>query len=572
MYWEHYSRERAAQDIVSIAHRLSHEAWVFRPIDLQVKQQAIEDLKTVHEELLKLGYTYDSSSLVIISSALSTLSSIPHDALLPYSTALRVAQILLPAVEALSRSASLFPVPNRHLPIELLHRIYDYVIDDYLKPHEDETDDDWDDYSADPTPPELQRQETILNLSATSIAWRQVVLERPIVYLDSFKKLENYSSLREGWLESGSPRGRQPCEELHLDLTALKTHEAREWRANGYSLIISGLGKENPSRKLIMTMKTDDETPLADPNFDGHGWAQEAREWGKEGKCSSLRLKHLSKEEYRDVWRVLQRGKMEDETEREYFIGDQNQAVELTTRITQAILDCAGYLEGNDWYDAGKESPIFTDYTVFAAPWLVFTAPLFLLETVSRKYKPASLLPSRLRHLELSFQLDPTNPARAIQELEAFFSKIAPRIERLAFRLRITDPHPSLASESTFTEHLVSCLLSCRRLQHLEIGGFGFSPDFLSRLTTLPLSNLVILPQQHVESCKDLIALVKSDSSLRNSLKTLFVRLSVIRGSEHRRDSQKLEKLCQAANIQFKVAESREQTMLRRLIEFAGVE
>ncbi|GAA5997782.1 hypothetical protein JCM5350_003056 [Sporobolomyces pararoseus] len=224
------------------------------------------------------------------------------------------------------------------------------------------------------------------------------------------------------------------------------------------------------------------------------------------------------------------------------------------------------------WYNNGKTSPIFTDYTVFAAPWLVFTAPFFLLETVSKKYKPNPIPPSRLQHLELSFLVDPTNPARAIQELESFFSKIAPQIERLAFRLRMTDPHPSQSAESTFTEHLVSCLLSCRRLQHLEIGGFGFSPEFLSRLTVLPLSKLVILPQQYVESCKDLQPLVKSNSSLRNSLKTLFVRLSITRGSEHRRDSQKLEELCQAANIQFKVAKSREQTMLKKLMEFAGVE
>ncbi|GAA5999638.1 hypothetical protein JCM5350_007869, partial [Sporobolomyces pararoseus] len=125
--------------------------------------------------------------------------------------------------------------------------------------------------------------------------------------------------------------------------------------------------------------------------------------------------------------------------------------------------------------------PIFTDYTVFAAPWLVFTAPIFLLETVSTRYKPASLPPSRLRHLELSFQVDPTNSARAIQELESFFSKIAPQIERLAFRLRITDPHPSQSAESTFTAHLVSCLLSCRRLQHLEIGGFDPSSHSLQR-------------------------------------------------------------------------------------------
>ncbi|GAA5999643.1 hypothetical protein JCM5350_007871 [Sporobolomyces pararoseus] len=349
MYWQHYSRERAAQDIISIAHRLSRGAWVFRPVELQVKQQAIEDLKKVHEELLKLGYASDSSCLVTIFSALSTLSSIPHDALLPHSTALRVAQTLLPAVETLSLSASPFPVSNRHLPIELLHRIYDYVVYDYLKPHEDETDDDWDDYFADPTPPEIQRQETILNLSATSIAWRQVVLERPVIYLNTLKKSKKYSELRAGWRESGSPRGEQPCEELHFDFSNLSVLESRLWRDDGWMWKISGLTSENPSRKLILTTKTDNDAPLADLTSEGRGWAEEASDWSNKGRCSSWRLQKLTREEYRDLWRLLHRGELKDELEREYFIGVQKEPIQLTTRDTQAILECAGYSEGNDW-------------------------------------------------------------------------------------------------------------------------------------------------------------------------------------------------------------------------------
>lgn len=56
MYWQGYTRERAAQDLLRVSHKLSLEAYVFRPIDSQLKQQAIGDLSGVKEELLKQGY------------------------------------------------------------------------------------------------------------------------------------------------------------------------------------------------------------------------------------------------------------------------------------------------------------------------------------------------------------------------------------------------------------------------------------------------------------------------------------------------------------------------------------
>lgn len=108
------------------------------------------------------------------------------------------------------------------------------------------------------------------------------------------------------------------------------------------------------------------------------------------------------------------------------------------------------------------------------------------------------------------------------QPIESFFSAISPKIERLAFRLRITCPHPSPADELKFSEQLASCLVACPRLRHLEIGGFGFSPDFLSRLSVLPLSTLALRPLQHVRSYDENIRpLFESPSALRQSLQDL---------------------------------------------------
>jgi len=52
-----YTRERAAQDLLEVAHRLSHKSYVFRSVDSGVKEEAIDGLDCIRGELLKLGYT-----------------------------------------------------------------------------------------------------------------------------------------------------------------------------------------------------------------------------------------------------------------------------------------------------------------------------------------------------------------------------------------------------------------------------------------------------------------------------------------------------------------------------------
>lgn len=135
---------------------------------------------------------------------------------------------------------------------------------------------------------------------------------------------------------------------------------------------------------------------------------------------------------------------------------------------------------------------------------------------------------SPLRHLGLSYELDARNPRRAVQEIETFFSIISPAIERLAFRLRLSDLHPSLPDELRFTEHLVASLCSCTRLRHLEIGGFGFNHDLVSGLSNLPLSTLVLLPSQNINSTSEVVSLLDSTSVLETSLELLRIDQSLV--------------------------------------------
>jgi hypothetical protein len=69
MYWKESTREHAALQLLSVSHRLSVGAHIFRPIELQVQQQAKADLVIVLDELSRLGYAV-------------SLASEPHAALL----------------------------------------------------------------------------------------------------------------------------------------------------------------------------------------------------------------------------------------------------------------------------------------------------------------------------------------------------------------------------------------------------------------------------------------------------------------------------------------------------------
>ncbi|GAA5850134.1 hypothetical protein JCM5353_008971 [Sporobolomyces roseus] len=155
----------------------------------------------------------------------------------------------------------------------------------------------------------------------------------------------------------------------------------------------------------------------------------------------------------------------------------------------------------------GFPYPIFTRYTVFSAPHLVFTVPLFLLRTTPQPVP--SLEPSKLVHLELTLELDPLN-GQAESEMQEFFDMISPRIERLALRIRLDQAWPRDYDRWMFTQDLVQRLRGCPRLRHLEIGGFAFSPDLPAQLSSLPLDTLIVLPLQFALSFEWIKALLPS--------------------------------------------------------------
>ncbi|GAA5981031.1 hypothetical protein JCM5350_000019 [Sporobolomyces pararoseus] len=483
MYWNYYTRERAALEILDVSHRLSQRAWIFRPLDDQVRQQAVEALSSAREELLNLGYAPRSKVLVTLDHVLSTLNTFSPTDPPPFNILIDLSQGLLSTVKALSISSSPFPIPNRHLPPEILHNIYDYVV-----------------LEQDP----VERQDAIFALSATSTLWRRIVEERPVAYFSSTTKLELYQDDQDSLRDSGVIR-LHDWEEVHIDLSEEDDAFSvfGEWWDELFLRFIEMRRTDKQKRhtgRLVLALPMDDDWPVR--NWAGRV-TKTTDSWGR----VLLAIPNLKRHEYLELWRLLFVGNIGIKEERSYHLGSPNEPILLWTRTTQAILDKAMETRRESNGEAGRV-PVFLNYTVFAAPWLVFTAPIFLLETVPEEDRPTPLPPSRLRHLEISFQIDPSNPAQAIQEIESFFTTIAPRIERLVFRLRSTGPHPSAFEESKFTVHLVSCLVSCTRLRHLSIGGFGFAPDLLSRLSLLPLRSLTILPLQYVKDYNDYLPLL----------------------------------------------------------------
>ncbi|GAA5956153.1 hypothetical protein JCM3765_005472 [Sporobolomyces pararoseus] len=395
MYWKKYKREKVAQQLLQISHKLSDEAFVLRPIDDCLVDRFLRDIETIGSELGELGYPQDCTTLELISSVLSTHRSLEspqkgEGVRLSFMKALDLAQILIRAAQSLSTSSSPFPVPNRHPPPEILHLIYNYVA-------EQENHD--------------ERQKTVTALAVTSINWHQIVVERPIVYLPSLQAFEEYEAQR--LLFSRCQRSKA-WEELHVDLT-----EEENWIPEGESLESMGLcywddllGELNSNRwsksggKLVVTLVVDGR------NLRG---GETARELGHHWRHISFEILELGRDDYRGLWMVLLAGKMDKRNQREYYIGFRGRPTLLDISVAQGFIDSrTKELDVDDWeYDIDNPNPtIFTEYTIFAAPWIVFTAPIFLIQTaqVYRKetgsfkpHDPGPIPPSRLRHLELSF-------------------------------------------------------------------------------------------------------------------------------------------------------------------------
>jgi hypothetical protein len=196
----------------------------------------------------------------------------------------------------------------------------------------------------------------------------------------------------------------------------------------------------------------------------------------------------------------LEPGHLEGEEVREFYIGRADDPIELDSDVAYQMF-WEVYEARDCWTDGvldlGSGVPVLTNYSLFAAPWLTFDLENFLFGMVG-KMDATDLPTSPLRHLELSYEVNASDPADVSLEIQVLFTVISPNIEYLSLRLRLSSPHPSVAGEERFTVHFSALLTTCKRLRHLEIGGFGFSPKLITYLFTLPLETLIILPLQHV--------------------------------------------------------------------------
>ncbi|GAA5983504.1 hypothetical protein JCM5350_000254 [Sporobolomyces pararoseus] len=464
MYWRHYTRERAAQDLLNVSNRLSHRSHVFRPIDPVIKLQTIEKLTRTSKKLSQIGYTNDSSALSSLTSALAILTS-TTEIYPPFGISIRVSRLLLETVESLSISSSPFPVQNRQLPLEILRIIHEYVL-------------------LDPCPE--SRQDALLGLSATSILWHQIVAERPVFYFDSCEKLYRWNKR----LKCPQVK-RWEAVEIDLGFMRLRYLENR---------ILGDILDQEPkirdsTGEIVgkkCRLRVDLDTWLEDLGPGYVDWAEALSYELYDRPYCSVSLPVWTSRDYDCSLSVLKNLETEAIDEMELYLGQSDAPILLSTETLQGALD----QRDNEIYSY----PVFTSYSVLAVPWIVFTAPIFFLQTVQEPLQGPNP-PSVLRHLELSFEVDPSNPVAALDEIGSFFLAISPQLEQLAFRLRITGPHPSSIDESNFTRHLVSSLSSCKRLQHLELGGFGCSRDLLPQLSTLSVPELVLLPLHNLKSC-----------------------------------------------------------------------
>ena len=252
-------------------------------------------------------------------------------------------------------------------------------------------------------------------------------------------------------------------------------------------------------------------------------WFEWASNWLMEVASFTLKLAGDDEDEYRRAARAFFGEFFARSYDRmEFYLG------------RKPIITSSGLVEGRlseslEVYPVVSNLPRFMDYSILSTPWLAFTVPAFLLEPIATGLLPEDgdldIPPSRLEHLELTLEFDPSDPAEALRQVDVFFTTVSPKLETLAIRLRLTSPHPSAVDETRFTDHFIDGLRSCSKLDHLEIGGFGLSADYLARLIRLPVVTLIILPILPLPSLIELRTLVVSTPGLSTSgLKALSLQ------------------------------------------------
>jgi len=454
------------------------------------------------------------------------------------------AKILFDAVLSLSNPSSPFPLPNQHLPTEILCLIFDHVAQEPNMHH---------------------RRTTLRSLIQTSTDWRKIAL--PTWNSQVILCSEVDASM---WCESNHYKTLESSslDLLHIDVSTAGSAEIE-------ALLNSPMGDSLEERgikikHITLDMEVEAEEMSSTEDQDWYCFAylfvfNNAVDW-------TLRMPAYSPRQYREAMLMFGEIPWDYEGRQELYLGSS--PVFLTTRTVRNRLQAVNELLGFEDF-----LPLFTSYSVLSTPFLPFTVPLFLLDIFPTK---PNLRPSRLEHLELSLEFNPSDPTEALRQIDAFFATISPRIERLSLRLRLTCPHPSPLDSSTFTDHFFAGIKSCLRRTHFEIGGFGLADNLLLRLATLPLTTLILHPiyprYSRMEVMEQLLGF--EPTTLACKLKILELEDVDENKHEENRDVVKLEEMCAERGIEVSHqfyfpgvdTRDREAQILAILMKEAGVE
>lgn len=286
------------------------------------------------------------------------------------------------------------------------------------------------------------------------------------------------------------------------------------------------------AKKVTLNMETEEYMTFTLSDWSRYYWADEVVSHGRD---FTLRITAWTSQQYTDLLVLLGDKVWNYPGRMELYVGGR--PIHVSIKFLRYLLLRTSLVGHTD------KLPLFTSYSVFATPFLPFTPSIFLLDIFPGKQ--LDLPPSRLEHLELTLEIDTSDPDRSICYVDSFFRTLSPKIRRLALRLRTTGLFDH-AHGISFTDHFFSGLRSCQHLGHLELGGFGYSLDFLSRLSTLPVSTLILHPLGDRPALLDIFELLKDPSTnLARSLKVLDVRDI---DDDHRAET-KLELLCEERRV-----------------------
>ncbi|GAA5968045.1 hypothetical protein JCM3765_003565 [Sporobolomyces pararoseus] len=453
--WNPEQPHQLYKKLYELVQYLNIPNFVHRSFDSEMQEEVKRKIRFCEKALTRYDYSMDHPAHSHLQQAIVSLTpTIPKDSI-SLKARIKASKLLLDAIETLATLE--LPLPNQHLPTDILHLIFDHVTQ-----FEDPFD----------------RRDTIYALAQTSVAWSRIALKKcqSDVFIGSYRELENWEELYlKGTFDDGE-------EERQYDLFTVWLWGCIENRdPEIFERVLRRLETKAISVKLEQYTELDD------------GWWEaidKILDAFPHNYSFSVPL-HDSHDYQRALHSFIAANTNDSTPRRELFF--TGQAMQTPTQIVRDMFtdDFQNYSDGSSSCTTGA----FLGFQILSAPFLALTVPLFLLLPI-KKGQFQLIRSSKIEHLEITLEFDPSNPEQAQYELETFFKVISPTIRHLSLRIRLTTAHPSLENYQAFTDQLASGLLSCSHLSHFELGGFGYSmKQLFSTLPNLPFRTLTFLPR-----------------------------------------------------------------------------